>query len=206
MEASAKSLYSSMVRGKTAEGEPIEDVASLQKSIVSVLIGIAVDKELLDLDAPVSTVLHPGWSNARCAQESAITSRHLLSMTSGLSPALEYQAPAGSSWRYNTRAYSELVSMLEARTADGIGPLTKRWLTDPLGMHDTAWRRRPWVTAGMDANPVGLYATASDLVRSASSCSARGVWQGRRWFPRAMSRPRSRRRRRSTRRTACCGG
>jgi CubicO group peptidase (beta-lactamase class C family) len=180
VDAVAGSSYANQLWGRTEAGAPIEDVASLQKSIVSVLVGIAGDQGLLDLDAPVSTVLHAGWSNATCDEESAITFRHLLSMTSGLSPALEFQAPAGSVWSYNTRAYSLLVGALEAVTGDGIGPLTRRWLTDPIGMDDTAWRRRPWVTPGMDANSLGLFTTARDLVRFGELMLARGVWQGRR--------------------------
>lgn len=186
VDAGSGSAYANQLWGKTGAGAPIEDVASMQKSIVSMLVGIAVDQELLDLDAPVSTYLKAGWSNATCDEESVITVRHLLSMTSGLSPALEYQAPAGSVWNYNTRAYSQLVDALEAVTGDGIGPLTKRWLTDPIGMGDTAWRRRHWVAPSMDANPLGLFTTARDLVRFGELILAGGVWQGRRLVSRGF--------------------
>jgi CubicO group peptidase (beta-lactamase class C family) len=180
VDAGAGSRYARLLVGKTEAGAPIEDVASLQKSVVSVLIGIAVDRGLLGLHAPVSAFLGAGWSSATCEEESAITIRHVLSMTSGLSPALEYQAPAGSVWRYNTRAYSELLTVLETVTGDDIGGLTKRWLTDPLGMSDTSWRRRPWVAPGMDASTVGLCTTARDLARLGELMLAGGVWQGRR--------------------------
>jgi len=178
--AAAGSPYGTMLGGRTATGAPIEDVASLQKSIVSVLVGIAADQGRLDLGAPVSAYLHAGWSNATCTEETAITIRHLLSMTSGLSPALAGVAPAGSVWQYNTRAYSVLVDVLAAGTGEELGRLTRRWLTDPLGMADTAWRHRPWVTDGMDANPIGLYTTARDLARFGELMLARGEWHGRR--------------------------
>lgn len=180
VEADAGSAYANMLWGTTETGAPIEDVASMQKSVVSVLVGIAVDQGLLDLDAPVSTYLPAGWSKGTREEESAITVRNLLSMTSGLSPALEYQAPAGTVWLYNTRAYSLLVDVLEAVTGDDISRITKRWLTDPIGMDETAWRLRPWVTPQMDANPIGLYTTARDLVRFGELMLAGGVWQGRR--------------------------
>ena len=178
--AGSGSPYTAMLWGRTEDGAPIEDIASMQKSIVSVLVGIAVDQRLVDLDAPVSTYLDAGWSKATGDLESKITIRHLLSMTSGLSPALEYQAPAGTVWLYNTTAYSRLVGVLEAVTGDDIGRLTTRWLTEPTGMNDTAWRPRPWFTPGMDANPIGLYTTARDLVRFGELMLAGGVWQGRR--------------------------
>ena len=41
--------------GTTEAGAPVEDVASMQKSVVSVLVGIAVNKGRLALDESVST-------------------------------------------------------------------------------------------------------------------------------------------------------
>ncbi len=180
VDAGAGSPYGNLLWGTTETGAPIEDVASLQKSVVSVLVGAAVDRKLLDLDAPVSAYLPAGWSNATPDEESAITLRHLVSMTSGLSPTLEYQAPVGRVWLYNTRAYSRLVDVLEAVTGIEIGQITKSWLTDPVGMDDTAWRQRPWVTPAMDANPIGLFTTARDLARFGELMLAGGVFQGRR--------------------------
>jgi CubicO group peptidase (beta-lactamase class C family) len=180
VDADAGSPYTYVLWGQTEDGAPIEDVASIQKSVVSVLVGIAADQGLVDLEAPVSTYLTAGWSKATREEESVITIRHLLSMTSGLSPGLECQAPAGDVWRYNTRAYSQLVKVLEAVTGDDISQLTKRWLADPIGMTDTAWRRAFWVTPGMDANPIRLYTTARDLVRFGELMLAGGAWQGQR--------------------------
>ena len=172
--------YAAMLSGTTENGAPIEDVASMQKSMVSVLVGIAAERGLLGLDAPVSDVLGLGWSDATRDQEAAVTIRHLLTMSSGLSPELEFQAPAGTLWRYNTRAYSLLLDVLETVTNSGIDRLTTEWLTEPIGMRDTAWRPRPWVTPARDANPIGLYTTARDLVRFGELMLAGGVWQGQR--------------------------
>jgi len=171
--------YRRLLAGHSEAGGPIEDVASLQKSVISVMVGMALDQELIELDAPVSTYLDRGWSNAGADQEREVRIRHLLTMTSGLSPALEYQLPAGSQWRYNTRAYSKLVDVLEAVSGQDIGALTRAWLAEPLGMADTGWRKRPWVTARMDANPLGLYTSASDLVRFGELMLQGGAWQGR---------------------------
>ena len=56
--------YNRMVAGADAMGNVIEDVASVQKSIVSFLIGVALGKGLLELDQPVSQFLGDGWSKA----------------------------------------------------------------------------------------------------------------------------------------------
>ena len=42
--------YQGMVHGRDKLGHPIEDVASCQKSVASVLVGIAEDKGLLKID------------------------------------------------------------------------------------------------------------------------------------------------------------
>jgi len=72
------------VLGKDKAGHAIEDVASVQKSITSILVGIAQQKGLLKIDDPVSQYLGAGWSRATREQEQAITIRHLITMTSGL--------------------------------------------------------------------------------------------------------------------------
>ena len=50
-----------MVKGKDADGHAIEDVASVQKSVVSMLMGIAIENNLVKLDEPVHKHLGRGW-------------------------------------------------------------------------------------------------------------------------------------------------
>ncbi|MGA9574918.1 MAG: serine hydrolase, partial [Lysobacterales bacterium] len=176
--SAARPPYTLMLGEPTDNGEPVEDVASLQKSVVSILVGIAMDRGLIEIDAPVSKYLGAGWSKATSAQESGILVRHLLSMTSGLTTRQEFMANAGTLWQYNTNVYSRLVDVLEKATGKGITGLTKDWLTDPLGLTDTAWRKRPWVTPQMDANELGLYTTARDLAKIGQLVLAGGKWDG----------------------------
>jgi CubicO group peptidase (beta-lactamase class C family) len=182
-KAAPGSPYGGLLGGRTDAGAPIEDVASLQKSVVSLMVGVALARGLLALEAPVSSHLGSGWSRATPEQELAVQVRHLLAMTSGLSPSLEFQAAPGSLWHYNTRAYSKLVDVLEAVTGETVSELTRAWLTGPLGMGETAWRERPWVTPDMDANPLGLYTSARDLVRLGEVMLNHGVWEGRQLVP-----------------------
>jgi hypothetical protein len=97
-------------------------------------------------------------------------------MTSGLGTGQEFVADAGTRWHYNTNVYSRLVDVLETATGKGISEITKDWLTDPLGLSDTAWRKRPWVTPEMDANELGLYSTARDLAKIGQLVLAAGKW------------------------------
>lgn len=172
--AAARSPYMLMLAKPTAKGEPVEDVASLQKSVVSLLAGIAMDRGLIDIDAAVSKYLGAGWSKATAEQESEILVRHLLSMTSGLTTGQDFIAEAGTLWQYNTNVYSRLVDVLEKATGEGITELTKNWLANPLGLTNTAWLRRPWVTTQMDANELGLYTTARDLAKIGQLAMAGG--------------------------------
>ena len=74
--------------GPNAAGHAVEDVASVQKSVVAVLVGMAQERGLLTLDDPVTD--HVGrWTQATEEQERAVTIHHLMAMTTGLTPALE---------------------------------------------------------------------------------------------------------------------
>src|SRR5579875_1829065 len=54
---------------RNAAGELLEDVASQQKSFVSMLVAIAADKGLIDVEKPVSAYIGPGWSKAAPDEE-----------------------------------------------------------------------------------------------------------------------------------------
>ncbi|MFT6436902.1 MAG: CubicO group peptidase (beta-lactamase class C family) [Candidatus Azotimanducaceae bacterium] len=179
-------VHKALSRGHDKNGRVIEDVASLQKSIVSILVGIAQTKGSLDITMPVSNYLKEGWSSIAKKPESLITVRHLLTMTGGL-PAqtkgkeIEQSLP-GEVWNYNTESYGYLVSILEAVSGKSIHQITKQWLATPLGLTGTQWYTRRWATARMDANPIGLQMTSNDLAKVGKMMLAGGEWGGKRLF------------------------
>jgi CubicO group peptidase (beta-lactamase class C family) len=154
-------------------------VASVQKSVVAFLVGVAEGKRLIDLEAPVSHYLGRGWSKANEEGEHAITVRHLMTMTSGLNDSGEYQAPAGQTWRYNTGMYSKLIGVLEKAAGSNVEKLTAEWLTGPAGMSDSRWVRRAWSAGNDAANSIGFATTARDLARFGLLVLAKGSWNGR---------------------------
>lgn len=170
--------YQRMRYDTTADGRSLEDVASVQKSVVSFLVAVAVKKGLIDIEAPVSAYLSPGWSGAKAEAEKAIRVRHLLTMTSGLAPDLSPEARPGERWRYNTRAYSRLVKVLETVAGLDINTLTRQWLTGPIGMQESEWRPRLWVDGGLDANSIGFVTSARDLGRFGLLMLGQGTWAG----------------------------
>src|SRR5262245_36657555 len=135
-EIDGPAQYARMRIGKTSDGRVIEDVASAQKSLVAFLAGIAEGRGKLDLSAPVDRYLGPGWSKADRSAESAITVRHLMTMTSGLKDSLIFLRHAGDVWRYNTGAYSRMIGVIEKAVGADIQTFTHDALTGPAGMAD----------------------------------------------------------------------
>ncbi|HYD45501.1 MAG TPA: serine hydrolase [Phenylobacterium sp.] len=149
---------------RTPDGALLEDVASQQKSFVAMLAAIAVDRGLIDVEAPVSEYVGAGWSKAASRQEQAIRIVHLLNMNSGLDDKLAHAAPAGTVFHYNTPAYAVIKQVLAAAAKQTLETITSDWLTAPAGMGETAWRRRPAAFADV-GNPTGLVTSPRDVAR-----------------------------------------
>ncbi|MEZ5939594.1 MAG: serine hydrolase [Hyphomonadaceae bacterium] len=151
--------------GTAADGALLEDVASQQKSFIAILVGVAVDKGLVDVSKPASAYLGEGWSKASPEQEAGITVLNLLQMNSGLNEQYGYEVPAGTKFFYNTPVYAALKPVLEKATGRDLADLTHDWLTEPVGMTETAWRQRPAAIAGASGNATGLVTTPRDVAR-----------------------------------------
>ena len=108
----------------------------------AMLYGIAEAKSLINLDEPVATYLGVGWTQAELAFEQKIVIQHLLTMTSGLNEKLQFESEAGTTWKYNTPAYSLLIKILEKVTNSSIEKLTRVWLTNPIGITESQWSMR----------------------------------------------------------------
>lgn len=176
-KAETTQRYQRLFVGLNKEKQVIEDVASVQKSIVSILVGIALEKELLELDDPVSSHVGTGWSNASLVQEQQIQIKHLLSMTSGLTDDLKYRSAPGKKWRYNTSAYAVVRDCLVAASGLSVHELTSKWLLDAVGMKDSKWVPRSRLVTAMNA--YGFASSARDLARVGLLMQADGKWAGK---------------------------
>lgn len=157
-------LFANFVYGKAADGALLEDVASQQKSFVSILVAVAIDKGLLDIDAPVSKYLGAGWSKASPNQEAGIRVVDVLTMSSGLDDKFGYVAPAGTVFFYNTPVYAITKRIVVAAAGQPLETITQAWLTGPTDMKNTAWRKRPAALASV-GNDTGLVTTPHDVAR-----------------------------------------
>lgn len=119
--------------------------ASAGKSLTSVLVGIAQQEGLLDIQAASSTYLGTGWTNCTPAQEAAITVRHQLSMTTGLDdgvpdtdctdPAcLQYLADPGTRWSYYNAPYTRLDGVISGASGQSINDFLLSHLTPGTGI------------------------------------------------------------------------
>lgn len=167
-----------LVHGRSADGALREDVASQQKSVVSLLAAIAVDRGVLDVARPVSDYAAAGWSRATGAEERAIAVHHLLEMNCGLRDDLHFEAPPGQRHHYNTPAYAVMLSVLEGATGQSIDAITQDWLTDPASMTDTEWCVRGGDIAADYGNRRGLVSTPRDLARLGQIVLEGGVAAG----------------------------
>jgi len=159
-------MFFNLLRHGFVEGRSQEDVASIQKSIVSILIGIAQQKGLIDINKSATSYIGK-WTRLEREKESLIKVTHLLTMTSGLDVDFNYDAEPGLKWLYNTRAYSQLIYILEKTSGLAINELSSEWLFEELQMNETFWKERKKGRMGFpkDSAKYGLVTTAKDLLK-----------------------------------------
>lgn len=149
------------------DGQTIHDVASVTKSVMTTLIGIAVDQGKLDLDDKMVSFFPDRTIANLDPRKEAITVRHLVSMTSGLQcirdgtegdSAIEMQQSPdfvqftldlpvayepGSQFVYCSPAIHLLSPILEQATGMTALEFAQQYLFDPLGIHDVLWETDP---------------------------------------------------------------
>ena len=133
------------------------DIASAQKSVLSLLVGRAIGDGIIGIDTLVDDVLGSGWTPH--GQTSGITVRHLLTMTSGLDDSLAVVAPPGTGWLYSG-AFAQLFAVLEVTTGRDVDDLANEWLFDVARANTAVFYER----RTDEAAPIGMRATVKDLV------------------------------------------
>jgi CubicO group peptidase (beta-lactamase class C family) len=163
LEGEAK-FKANFTYGTAPDGALFEDVASQQKSFVSMLVGVAIDRRLIEPERPVAAYLGAGWSKAAPDQEARIRVIDVLTMSSGLKEDFTYAAPPGTVFLYNTPVYAVMKKVLAAAARQPLEAITRDWLTAPAGMTETDWRKRPAAFADV-GNPTGLVTTPRDTAK-----------------------------------------
>jgi len=179
------------------------DMRSVSKSVTSLLVGIAIDRELIrSADEPVvkyfpdySTLKSPGWDN--------ITLRHLLTMSSGIQwdenrawkdpqndePHLGSEAdpfryvlskpvaaPPDTVWNYNGGGTDLLGNVIERVSGKSLDAFAREALFTPLGISDWEWMK---YRNEHIASAAGLRLRPRDAAKIGQLVLNKGGWNGR---------------------------
>ena len=179
------------------------DMRSASKSVISLLVGIAIDRKLIaSADEPVvkffpeyAAVKSPGWDQ--------VTLRHLLTMSSGMQwdenrgwddprndePHLGSEAdpiryilskpiaqPPDTVWTYNGGGTELLGNIVERVSGKPLEAFARETLFEPLGISDLEWMK---YGNGKVASAVGLRVRPRDAAKIGQLMLSRGTWGGR---------------------------
>ncbi|KAA1422224.1 beta-lactamase family protein [Mumia zhuanghuii] len=166
---------------------------SVTKSVTSLVVGIAADEGLLDLDDRASDYI-PQWKGTAAAR---VTIRDLLANVSGrhwdvqtdyqqmaigavdktaFAVGLAQDARPGTVWRYNNSAIQTLEAVVSRATGMAPSEYARRKLFAPMQMTETFWGAD---TAGNTTMFSGINASCRDLARLGVLMLDRGRWGDR---------------------------
>lgn len=151
--------------------------ASAGKSLTALLVGLAQQDGHLSIENSTSTYLGNGWSNMPYNQETAITIRHQLTMTTGLDyqvsdidctdpDCLSFSSVPGTQWYYHNAPYT----LLESVVSSAVG-MTYNDYTDLL--EKRIGMKGQWIQSGY--NNV-YYSTPRDAARFGLLILNNGEW------------------------------
>lgn len=178
------------------------DMRSVSKSVVSLLVGIAIDRKLIEgVDEPVLKFF-PDHQAVKQAGWEAITLRHLLTMSSGIKwdealawtdpnndgPHLVSEAdpigyvlarpvvaPPDVLWTYNGGGTELLGNILEQVSGKPLEAFAREALFQPLGITDVEWKA---YKNGKIAAAAGLRSRPRDAAKLGQLVLNRGQWNG----------------------------
>ena len=179
------------------------DMRSASKSVVSLLVGIAIDRKLIkSIDEPV-VKFFPDYSAKKSAGWDNITLRHLLTMSSGIQwdenrgwkdpkndePHLGNEAdpigyvlskpiaaPPDTVWTYNGGGTDLLGNIIERVTGKSLDAFAREMLFEPLGITDSQWMK---YRNEKIAPAAGLRLRPRDAAKIGQFVLNKGDWNGK---------------------------
>ncbi|MBT6120799.1 serine hydrolase [bacterium] len=193
-------LFESYFHGYTREKE--HDLRSSTKSLLSLLVGIAQDNKLLNINNPIQTYLPEHQKSVLWSEKKKLISiEHLLLMKSGLdsddwnknSPGFELKmykskdwsqfilkqavtADPGKSFRYSTGGTVLLGRVLSNAVQESIPSYSKKVLFDPLEIRDPQWQKTPSNQTDTGGH---LYLKPRDMAKIGQIVLDKGRWKNK---------------------------
>ena len=175
-------------------GKPIEKIEAMSatKSVVSIAMGILLDKKFIDsLDQPVYTI-YPEWKQGN---KKLITIRHLMNHSSGMQNVMnageevevapdivqlalcaELEDIPGIRFSYNNKACNLLSGIIEKTSKLKLDKFLSKYLFNDLGIKDFTWRTddkgNPYAMAGLIIYP-------EDFAKFGLLMLNQGNWNGK---------------------------
>jgi CubicO group peptidase (beta-lactamase class C family) len=172
---------------------------SMAKSVVSLLVGIAMDRSLIkDLDAPIFSYF-PEYANLRTPGKDRITLRNLLTMSAGLNSSvahpilrhdhdpyrhaleLSLARDPGISFEYNSSETELIGAILQKVSGKTVDILARENIFVPLGINDIDWYGR--LGNGVPTSSSGLSLRPRDWAKIGQLVLNRGAWEGKQLVP-----------------------
>ena len=175
------------------------ELASVRKSLLSALIGIAVSEHLINLDSTLGELNIDDNPPTLTEVEKGATVRQLLEARSGVYHRALYETPGmaknrppryshapGTFWYYNNWDFNALGTIYERATGTGIFDALNHKIARPIGMQDYRPQDGSYVRGEASihaAYPIRM--SARDLARFALLYLRKGNWAGRQIVPQA---------------------
>jgi CubicO group peptidase (beta-lactamase class C family) len=185
------------------DANSVHGVASVTKSVVALLVGIAFDRGWLKSVDDRALSYLPGDAGLQSQEKDGITLRDLLTMTSGLKwpeLAVSYSDPSnierrmnvasdpyrfvlaqplsaapGTGWNYNSGGVELLGDILIKVSHQPLDKFAQQVIFDPLGIRNWAWLRS---SNGKLGASWGLTLRPRDLAKIGQLVLNHGAWNG----------------------------
>lgn len=171
-----------------------QDVASVAKSLISALIGIALQKGYIKSLDQKAVDFYPEYITAKTdPQIKDITLEHLLTMTSGLERETDFgedwfkntlgqplSSPPGQVFHYNDAAVHLLSGITTRATHMTAIEFGNKYLFQPLGIPPPPWETDP---QGNNVGGDGLSLRPRDMAKIGYLYLNQGLWDGQQLVP-----------------------
>jgi CubicO group peptidase (beta-lactamase class C family) len=180
----------------------LHTIQSITKSVTALVFGIALRRgDIATLDAPIGITLKSSLPASMDPRVGAITTRHLLNMSSGLdwqsdrdTDQMELREPdwtryillrpvrrlPGQEFLYSDGDAALLAAIFKAQTGRDIAEYARAHLFKPLGIKRFYWKR---TSAGMHDTEGGLYLAPDDLARIGQLVLNQGLHDDKQLYP-----------------------